>query len=205
MAKKLNTSGVPVDAPTTRPIDRQPLVGNERQVQNLPFSDDTPTRPITSRPGTPRGGGGLIGGDPQTIIAGGLTHSTAVDGQAAARDPVVGWLVVIEGPGKGSSVQIGNGQNTIGRDEARIRLDFGDPEISRSDHAVISYDPRANQFYIHQGTGRNLVYLEGKPVLAPQLLENGSRISIGGTTLRFVAFCDDGFRWRDADGTTEQS
>ena len=205
MAKKLNTSGVPVDAPTTRPIDRQPLVGNERQGQSPTFYDETPTRPITSRPGAPRGGGGLIGGDPQTIIAGGLTQSPAADRPAAMHDPVVGWLVVIEGPGKGSAVQIGNGQNTIGREESRIRLDFGDPQISRTDHAVISYDPRANQFYIGQGQGVNLVYLEEKPVLTPTLLENGSRISIGGTTLRFVAFCDDGFRWRDADGTTEQS
>ena len=205
MAKKLNTSGVPVDAPTTRPVEPRPLVGNERQGQNPTFYDETPTRPITSRPGAPRGGTELIGGDPQTVIAGGLTQSTAVDGQAAARDPVVGWLVVIEGPGKGSAVQIGNGQNTVGREEARIRLDFGDPQISRSEHAVITYDPRSNQFYIQQGKGTNLVYLEEKPVLVPKLLENGSKISIGGTTLRFVAFCDENFRWGDSDGTTEGS
>ena len=204
MAKKLNTSGIPVDAPTTLPRDRSPLVPKEGQGQNPGFYDELPTRPITGPLGARRGSAGSIGGEPHTVIAGGLTQSPATDPQSA-KDPVVGWLVVIEGPGKGSAVQIGNGQNTVGRDESRIRLDFGDPQISRTDHAVISYDPRANQFYIQQGKGVNLVYLEGSPVLTPTLLEHGSTISIGGTTLRFVAFCDDKFRWKDAEGTAEGS
>lgn len=205
MAKKLNTSGIPVDAPTTLPRERSPLVPNEGQGQNPGFYDELPTRPITGPPGAPRGGAGSIGPEPHTVIAGGLPRSPATDPQSAMHDPVVGWLVVVEGPGKGSAVQIGNGQNTIGRDDTRIRLDFGDAQISRSEHAVISYDPRANQFYIHQGKGVNLVYLEGSPVLTPTLLEHGSTISIGGTTLRFVAFCDDKFRWKDAEGTAEGS
>lgn len=205
MAKKLNTSGIPVDAPTTLPRDRSPLVPNEGQGQNAGFYDELPTRPITGPLGARRGGTESISAEPHTVIAGGLPRSPAADPQSAMHDPVVGWLVVVEGPGKGSAVQIGNGQNTIGREESRIRLNFGDPQISRTDHAVISYDPRANQFYIQQGKGVNLVYLEGSPVLSPTLLEHGSTVSIGGTTLRFVAFCDDKFRWKDAEGTAEGS
>lgn len=204
MAKKLNTSGIPVDAPTTLPRERSPLVPNEGQGQNPGFYDELPTRPITGPLGARRGGTESISAEPHTVIAGGLTQAPAADPQSAM-DPVVGWLVVVEGPGKGSAVQIGNGQNTIGREASRIRLDFGDPQISRTEHAVISYDPRANQFYIHQGKGVNLVYLEGSPVLTPTLLEHGSTISIGGTTLRFVAFCDDKFRWKDAEETAEGS
>lgn len=205
MAKKLNTSGIPVDAPTTLPRERSPLVPNQGQSPNPGFYDELPTRPVTSPPGAPREGAGSIGVEPRTVIAGGLTRSPATDPQSAMHDPVVGWLVVIEGPGKGSAVQIGNGQNTIGREDSRIRLDFGDLEISRAEQAVISYDPRENQYYIQQGKGMNLVYLEGSPVLTPTLLENGNTISIGGTTLRFVAFCDDKFRWKDAEGTAEGS
>ena len=206
MAKKLNTSGIPVDAPTSRPTGRRPLIANEQpQGQNPAFFDELPTRPITSPSRGPREGTESIGVEPQTVIAGALTTKSSVDPASAMADPVVGWLVVVDGPGKGSAVQIGNGQNTIGREDARIRLDFGDPQISRTDHAAISYDPKANQFYIHQAKGRNLVYLEGSPVLLPSLLQNGSTISIGGTTLRFVAFCDDKFQWGDLDATTEES
>ena len=32
-------------------------------------------------------------------------------------DPVVGWLVVVEGPGKGRAVQLGYGSNSLGRVE----------------------------------------------------------------------------------------
>ena len=206
MAKKLNTSGIPVDAPTSRPTGRRPLIASEEQQgQNPAFYDEVSTRPITSPSRGPRERAESIGIEPRTVIAGALTTKSPVDRRPAMDDPVVGWLVVVNGPGKGSAVQIGNGQNTIGREDARIRLDFGDPQISRTDHAAISYDPNANQFYIHQAKGRNLVYLEGSPVLSPKTLENGSTISIGGTTLRFVAFCDDKFRWGDLDATTEES
>lgn len=206
MAKKLNTSGIPVDAPTSRPTGRRPLIANEQQQgQNPAFFDELPTRPITSPSRGAREGRESIGTEPRTVIAGALATKSSVDPESAMADPVVGWLVVVNGPGKGSAVQIGNGRNTIGREESRIRLDFGDPQISRIDHAVISYDHVANRFHIQQGEGVNLVYLEGSPVLTPRILENGSTISIGGTTLRFVAFCDDKFRWESSDAITEES
>ena len=42
-------------------------------------------------------------------------------------DPVVGWLVVVQGPGRGRSLEIGAGANPIGRAQhQKICLDFGD-------------------------------------------------------------------------------
>ncbi len=109
--------------------------------------------------------------------------------------------MVTDGPGKGASVRLGNGQNSIGRGEgSRARLDFGDRRISRNDHAVVTYDPRSNRFFIQQGRGVNLVYLDDEPVLAPAPLPNGSRIALGETVLRFVALCGDEFTWRDEAG-----
>ena len=108
--------------------------------------------------------------------------------------PVTGWLVVVDGPGKGSAAQLGFGHNTIGRGPAmRIRLDFGDRKISRDTHATLTYDPKGNAFYLQQG--KNLAYIEGEPVLNPVRLEAGALIGLGDTTLRFVPFCDDAFTW----------
>ena len=201
MAKKLSPDGVPVDTPSTSAKQPSSLFAPETPGQDPPFYDEAPTRPVTRPPGTdPR----LGGDEPQTVIAGGWRTSAATAEQEGMADPVVGWLVVVDGPGKGSSVQVGNGQNSIGRGpESRIRLDSGDPEISRNDHAVLTYDPRANQFYIQQGQGVNLVYLNGAPVLAPTPLEQGNRISVGRTELRFVAFCDEEFRWLDSQAAGE--
>ncbi|MAM71483.1 MAG: hypothetical protein CMP91_10110 [Gammaproteobacteria bacterium] len=111
-------------------------------------------------------------------------------------DPVVGWLVVIDGPGKGNYLKLGNGQNSIGRGPTeRVKLDFGDEQISRANHAILTFDPRGLSFYIQQGSGTNLAYLNNSPVLAPAQLSPGSRITLGETTLLFVPLCGENFTW----------
>ena len=113
-------------------------------------------------------------------------------------DPVVGWLVVVEGPGKGRSVQLGYGSNSIGRGATdRIKLDFGDDQISRNGHAVVTYDPRGRKFYVQHGGGTNLTYLDDQAVLTPAELPALSHISIGNTVLRFVPLCGSEFDWQD--------
>ena len=117
-------------------------------------------------------------------------------------DPVVGWLVVVEGPGKGRAGQLGYGSNSIGRGETdRIKLDFGDDQISRSGHAVVTYDPRGRKFYVQHGGGTNLTYLGDQPVLSPTELSALSHISIGNTVLRFVPLCGAEFDWQDTEGS----
>lgn len=145
-------------------------------------------------------------GDPATQIAGGrksgnkpvvgaLAQSQA-PAQEGMANPVVGWLVVIDGPGKGNFLKLGFGQNSIGRASTeRVCIDFGDSEISRANHATVTYDPRGNRFYIQQGSGTNLAYLNDSPILSPTVLEPSSEVSLGQTKLRFAAFCDDQFTW----------
>src|SRR5215813_9514862 len=53
-------------------------------------------------------------------------------------EPVVGWLVCVEGPDRGRDYRIRSQRNFIGRD---TRMDIsiaGDSQISRENHAVIS-------------------------------------------------------------------
>ena len=115
-------------------------------------------------------------------------------------DPPVGWLVVVRGPGKGSVLTLGNGMNAIGRGtSARVRLDFGDGNISRANHARIAYDPRERRWLLSHGDGANLTYLNGEVVMAPVPIASGAQIQIGETTLRFQAFCSQEFDWPDVD------
>lgn len=120
-------------------------------------------------------------------------------GQDNMDDPVVGWVVVISGPGRGASLPLGYGMNSIGRSSnERICLDFGDEQISRSQHAVITYDPRGRKYFVQHGGGKNLTYIEGdQPVLTPVELKGGETISLGATELRFVPFCGKDFDWQD--------
>lgn len=115
-------------------------------------------------------------------------------------DPPVGWLVVVRGPGKGNVLTLGNGMNAIGRGtSARVRLDFGDANVSRANHARVAYDPRERRWMLSHGDGTNLTYLNGEVVMAAVPIESGAQIQIGETTLRFQAFCSQEFDWPDVD------
>ena len=111
-------------------------------------------------------------------------------------EPVVGWLVVISGPGRGQSLKLGYGVNTIGRGpESRVSLDFGDEEISRNNHALLTYDTKGRKFYIQHGGASNLTYLGDEPVLQPHEIKGREIIGIGNTQLTFIPFCGLDFEW----------
>ena len=115
-------------------------------------------------------------------------------------DPPVGWLVVVRGPGKGRVLLLGNGMNAIGRGaQARIRIDFGDDSIARTNHARVVYEPRARHYLLSHGDGSNLTYLNQEVVMTPVELKSGGMIQMGETTLRFQGFCSEEFDWSDVD------
>jgi hypothetical protein len=130
-----------------------------------------------------------------------VRRSSLSSPQGAAPDlaegPVVGWLVIIEGPGVGRSVTLGMGMNTIGREPGnRVILDFGDTQISRMKHATVTYDPRGRKFFIQHGESSNLTYVGELPVLSPVELKSGEIIRLGDTTvLKFIPLCGDDFNW----------
>lgn len=111
-------------------------------------------------------------------------------------DPVVGWFVVLDGPGKGRSIEIGIGANSIGRDRGqKICLGFGDDRISRDRHAVLVFDPLSRKYFLQAGEVRNLTYVAKEVVLGPVELKGGETITIGDTQLRFVPLCGPDFGW----------
>ena len=95
----------------------------------------------------------------QEVPAASSTNSpqseSKTNGTDPMSDPLAGWLVIIKGPGMGHVMQVSYGQNSIGRDNnERIKVNFGDEQISRKNHAMITFDPRGKQFYISQEIGR---------------------------------------------------
>ena len=113
--------------------------------------------------------------------------------------PVVGWLVVVEGPGKGRSLELGYGMNIVGRLETnRVALGFGDDQISGEDHFRIAYDATHRAFHLVPGRGTNLVYLSDSPLLTPVPLVAGAELAVGATRLRFVPLCGPEWDWGGA-------
>ncbi|MGK7752040.1 MULTISPECIES: FHA domain-containing protein [unclassified Roseovarius] len=113
----------------------------------------------------------------------------------------VGWLIVVDGPGRGSAFTLFQGVSTIGRGEDQtVRLDFGDNSISRAGHASIAYDARQKGFFIGHGGKANIVRRNDRPVLSTEELAAGDTITIGETSLRFVPLCCQEFSWDQETG-----
>lgn len=116
--------------------------------------------------------------------------------ESAMDDPVVGWLVVVQGKGQGCSVRLGYGINSIGRSNTnRVSLNFGDNEISPERHIVLTYDTRQREFFIQQGEGKTLAYVDGFPLSQSTILEDRSTIELGETRLKLVTLCGPNFDW----------
>lgn len=112
------------------------------------------------------------------------------------QDPVAGFLVVVNGPGRGSVYRLGYGMNSIGRDASqRISLDHGDLRVSRENHCVVTFDPAVRKFYVQAGEGPGLTYLDNEAVLKPEELASGNHLRLGDTELRFLALCGEDFGW----------
>ncbi len=110
-------------------------------------------------------------------------------------DPVVGWLVCVEGADRGQDYRLRSERNYIGRGETMdVRIEH-DETISRERHASVSFNPKNNQFKLHPGEGRGLVYLNEVDVDAATPLESGDIIELGQTKLMFVPLCDEAFTW----------
>lgn len=112
-------------------------------------------------------------------------------------DPVVGWLVCIAGPDRGRDFRLRSERNFLGRDEDMdVRLN--DPTVSRSKHAIVSFNPVKASFRVIPGDSHGLVYLNDEEVDHPQPLSAGDILVLGDSRLMFVPFCGENFSWTEA-------
>lgn len=109
--------------------------------------------------------------------------------------PVVGWLVCVDGPAKGSDYRIRAGYNYIGRADHMDICIKGDNEIVREKHAMIAYDPEERVFFFGPESGKSIVRLNGKMVMAPSEVHLYDMLKIGTTKLMFVPLCGERFNW----------
>ena len=135
----------------------------------------------------PVSGGGSNPFDVPTVIGGGKA-----DGDIT--EPVVGWLVCIEGPSRGTDYRLHAGYNYIGRESGDVRI-RGDQQISRQNHAMVAYDSGEHLYFVGPSAGRNLIKVNGHAVLQAVEIKNYDIISIGSTRLIFVGLCGEQFSW----------
>jgi len=135
-----------------------------------------------------------------TNLANPATQETPVVVHDPLSNPVVGWLAIIAGPGRGAVLPLSYGVNDIGRGSGvRIRLDFGDDQITLGNQAIfiyaaIIYTARSRRFYVQSVAAETL--LNGRPLRESTELNGGEILQLGQTRLRFVPLCGADFDWR---------
>ncbi|GAB2674662.1 FHA domain-containing protein [Aliiglaciecola aliphaticivorans] len=175
--------------PPTRPANipgGSNPAGSSEQGTIPPKGQEPAPKPVVEEPKTSIN----FGGANIAVNAGGDASN------ASAESFVCGWLVVVDGPGKGKSVVIGPGQSAISRSPTeRITLNFGDTSITSKQQLLVIYDDENREFIVAPGNGSSLNRVNGQIVAGQTVLETGSLLKVGATTLRFVAFCDQNFNW----------
>lgn len=112
-------------------------------------------------------------------------------------NPVVGWLVCIDGAVKGRDYRIHSQNNFIGR-SAKMDISVPeDPHISAENSAIIAYDDVERAFFFGPGFGHNVVRVNGKLTLNTTMLEAYDVLTVGMTKLLFVPLCGDRFDWNE--------
>jgi hypothetical protein len=176
----------------------------------IPGLDVTPTRPVAVPPPLPVDAGVRAANAGPTRPSDGLTRSVrdmpaggASEGRTIAwwdkaktgTNPVVGWLVAIDGPCKGRDFRVYSEGNSIGRDIDN-KIVIQDETVSRNKHAILYYDPRSEDaaYHIQAGDGP-MTYLNSQAVMQPTRLKAYDILSLGKTKLLFVPLCNQDFRW----------
>jgi hypothetical protein len=134
-----------------------------------------------------------VGGTPLSQDSDSVTMSYYSKSMGA--EPVVGWLVCVEGSHTGEDFRLKSGRNFIGRASGMDIPISGDNTVSREKHAVIVYEPKKRQFLVQPGEAKELCYLNERAVLSAEELKINDTIAVGNTKLMFFPCCNEIFNW----------
>ncbi len=130
-------------------------------------------------------------------VAGDNDKTISYYGGSLGKEPVVGWLVCVEGELLGKAFELKNGKNFIGRSPNMDIVLQGDPNVSSDRHAIVTYEPKGRVFFAQPGESSELFYVDGQVVLMNVELQDRSVLEVGNTKLMFVPFCGPNFSWDD--------
>ena len=149
-----------------------------------------------------RGQGSRPGSDARTQL---LRGKQKVSRAKFQQDPVVGWLVIVGGPGLGAHRSIYEGNNTVGRASTqRVPIDFGDDAISSEEQAYIRYDSNDRSFlFVPNLAKTNVVQVNDQKPTGAVELKAMDVITMGRTQLVFVPFCGADFDWAELSDVRE--
>lgn len=141
---------------------------------------------------------------PPTVLDTDIQKTVGFYEEDMGLEPVVGWLVCIEGNLIGKDFRLTSGRNFIGRGSDMDVVLEGDPSVSRTAHAIVVYEPKENVYLIQPGASKELSYLNDSVVLESKVIAPNDVITVGATKLLFVPCCSKVFNWTDGKKTEKK-
>lgn len=161
--------------------------------------EDGPTRPINASATTEAAKDlGTEIKNLQNVTASAVNDDAKTISYSQAKigmEPVVGWLVAIEGEHMGEDFRLTSGKNFIGRSSSMDVSLTKDKSVSRDKHAIVLYEPKTHMFLVQPGESRELCYLNGSVVLAAQEIKRNDVLMVGDSKLMLFPCCDTVFNW----------
>lgn len=112
-------------------------------------------------------------------------------------EPVVGWIICVEGEYMGESFALKSGRNNIGRSLAMDIALAKEKSVSRERHASITYEPNKMKFYIQSGESSGLTYVNDELIMMFTELNDYDVIALGASKFIFLRLCGEKFSWED--------
>lgn len=112
-------------------------------------------------------------------------------------DPVVGWIICVHGSHLGESFSIYAGANSIGRDRTNRIVLPREASVSRSKHAIITYEPKHRKFYIKPGESSGLTYINEEYITESRMISAKDVIELGDSKFLLIPLCGDDFTWEE--------
>ena len=112
-----------------------------------------------------------------------------------SNEPVVGWLVCINGADRGEDYRIRAKNNRIGSDVNSDICLAKNESVKGSDFATIAYYTKKNVYYFIPGDDSGSIMINEEIVEIPLVLNNGDIIKMGGSEYKFIPLCNEDFQW----------
>ena len=124
------------------------------------------------------------------------TVRVSKDTPAGSPLPVVGWLVAVDGPCRGTELRLVEGTNRIGRGDHNDVCIRWDNTISADANSAITYNSDDRKFYIAHLYGHGRTKLNNRDVSGgDRELTSLDKVTIGSSNFVFVGLCGPRFDW----------
>ena len=175
-------------APPPPPPMAQPPMG---QPSMIPPPPPPPMMPPMQPPMPPAGNMYGYGQDDEPTIS--------IAQAKSGSEPVVGWILGMNGATMGKSFELKAGKNFIGRAPGNDIVIPDDNSVAMNHHASVLYEPRERVFIALPSEGKELLYVNDELLVKSRQLEPYDRLKAGETNLLFFPLCTSRFAWEDLE------